>query len=81
MAFTIVFPGAAKKFDGNPFKIETPFGKAQTVSVGDVCAYEEILREALGDILDGPLSATTMQDVAQKALDKVDALMMAELKS
>lgn len=80
MAFTIVFPGAVRGFDGNPFKVETPFGKAQTVSVGDVCAYEEILREALGEILDGPLNALTMQRVAQSALDRVDALMMAELK-
>lgn len=78
MAFTIVFPGAAEKFHGNPFKAETPFGKAQTVSVGDVCAYEDILREALEEIIDS--SGRGAEGIAQAALDKVDALMMAELK-
>lgn len=78
MAFTIVFPGKANQFDGNPFHAETPFGKAQTVSVGDVCECESIFREALEEIIDG--SGSSAEGAAQAALDKVDALMMAELK-
>lgn len=43
MAFTIVFEGDLRKFEGNPLKTETPFGVPMTVAVGDV--FEE--RDAL----------------------------------
>lgn len=79
MAFTIVFPGKARSFGGNPFEAETPFGKVQSISVGDIIAYEDILREALEAIVDGPMSAASMQEAAQAALDQVDHLMADEL--
>lgn len=77
MATTVVFEGHPTKVDGNPFDVVSAFGKVQTISVGDACEAEELLREALGEILDGPLDARLMQSVAQKALDAVDALMVA----
>jgi len=42
MPFTVVFDGDIKKWDGNPFDVETPFGKPYAVAVGD--ALEELDR-------------------------------------
>ncbi|MEQ9634773.1 MAG: hypothetical protein RLW68_01680 [Devosia marina] len=78
MSTTVVFPGHPKHITGNPLHVETPFGKPQTISVGDACETEEILREALGEILDGPLDAYRMQKIAQDAIDAVDALFVKE---
>ncbi|KFL31451.1 hypothetical protein JP75_07820 [Devosia riboflavina] len=80
MATTVVFEGHPSKIDGNPFDVVTPFGKVQTISVGDSCEAEELFREALGEILDGPLDARLMQSVAQKAIDAYDALTSAAFK-
>lgn len=78
MSTTVVFPGHPKKIAGNLFDVDTPFGKPQTISIGDVCETEELLREALGEILDGPLDAYRMQKIAQDAIDAVDALFVKE---
>lgn len=81
MAFTIVFPGTPKKIEGNIFDVETPFGKVETISVGDSCAQADLYREALEQIADGNMSALSLADLAQSAIDAADAATMAELKA
>ncbi|UJW87929.1 hypothetical protein [Devosia sp. SL43] len=81
MAFTIVFPGWPTKIEGNIFDVETPFGKVETIAVGDTCTQADLFREALEEIADGVMSGAALQAVAQKALDAADAAMMAELNT
>lgn len=42
--FTIVFQGRLSDFEGNPFKVETVFGKAIAVSVGNALEENDELR-------------------------------------
>jgi hypothetical protein len=78
MAFTIVFPGPARQFAGNPFDAETPFGKVQTISIGDVCAQSDVMREALEQIEEGN---GVPADIAQEALRQVNKMMTAEISA
>lgn len=38
--FTLVFEGDLRKFDGNPHKTDTPFGRAVRAGIGD--AFEAL---------------------------------------
>ena len=80
MATTVVFEGHPAKIEGNPFDVVTPFGTVQTISVGDVCEQETILREALEEIADGGQGQIAMQEIAQQALDRLNALTVAAFK-
>lgn len=48
--FTILFEGDIKDIKGNPFKVETPFGRPKQIATEDVMAYAERLEEALEKI-------------------------------
>ena len=39
--FTLVFEGDLSKFQGNPFKVDTPFGRAIASGLGDAFAKEQ----------------------------------------
>jgi hypothetical protein len=79
MTFTVVFPGKAKQFPGNPFKAETPFGPAQTIEIGDICEQADLFREALEEIASGGQGQIAMQEIAQRALDAVSGKVREEL--
>jgi hypothetical protein len=55
-AFTLVFEGDIRKFDGNPLRTPTPFGTALAVSMGDALQQAERGHEALS-ALDAILEA------------------------
>ena len=48
--FTLVFKGDIRTFKGNPLKTDTPFGVPLVVSVGDVVAERDELKERLDNI-------------------------------
>lgn len=77
MSFTIVFPGLIRKFAGNPFDAETPFGKAQTVAIGDACEQCDIMRAALEQIAD---DVQQPAELARQALREISDLIIAETK-
>ena len=43
--FTVLFKGRIQDLPGNPFLIESVFGKVQTVSIDDVFAERDRLEE------------------------------------
>ena len=45
--FTLIFEGDIRSFKGNPFKTETAFGVPLAVSIGDVVAENDELRDRL----------------------------------
>lgn len=45
--FTLIFEGDIRSFKGNPFKTETAFGVPLAVSIGDVVAENDELRDQL----------------------------------
>lgn len=47
---TAVFNCNLRKFDGNPHNVETPFGKAQIVAIGNEFKVRDDLEEALRDL-------------------------------
>ena len=51
MTFTIVFNGKLNDYAGNPFHADTPFGKPQLVSDGDLSDRVDDLEEALQRIV------------------------------
>lgn len=42
---TLVFDYNLRKHDGNPFHTDTPFGRPAVMSLGDVCAEADGLRD------------------------------------
>ena len=51
--FTAVFPTNIRRFKGNPFYVDTPWGRPKTVAVGNV--FDE--RDALDDVNNDLLAA------------------------
>ena len=47
--FTLVFAGDLRDHAGNPFLIDTPYGRPVGVSLGDVCIERDLLEEQLRD--------------------------------
>lgn len=45
--FTLIFDGDIIDFEGNPFHVDTPFGRPQVVSVGDLAQERDKFEEAL----------------------------------
>lgn len=47
---TIVFKCNIRKFQGNPYHVQTPFGSPEVISVGDVIAERDDLESDLEDL-------------------------------
>ena len=45
--FTLIFDGDIIDFEGNPFHVDTPFGRPQVVSVGDLAHERDRIEDAL----------------------------------
>lgn len=45
--FTLIFNGDIIDFKGNPFHVDTPFGRPQVVSVGDLAQERDRFEDAL----------------------------------
>lgn len=51
---TIVFECNLREFNGNPLRVETPFGKPVIISVGDVTEERDWLESQLRDLTTHP---------------------------
>lgn len=60
MAFTVVFEGDIAKFEGNPLRVNTPFGKPFAIGMGN--ALDQI--EGIHEIEN---AAQTLLDVIAKS--------------
>lgn len=76
--YTVVFTGHPKNIKGNPFDLVTDFGKVMVISVGNACETVDEFREALECIAEGFGKDAS---IAQAALDKADAAIVAALKA
>jgi hypothetical protein len=74
--FTLVFDGDLRRFGASPFKTDTPFGRAQIASIGDVCAERDALMDALQDIANLP-----EQGGCGDGIDAVDLWMLMQKKA
>lgn len=77
--YTVVFHGHPRNIEGNPFNVESPFGKVTIISVGNAVADADRFREALEAIAEGEIGKSA--DIAQAALDEGDAAMLAALEA
>ncbi len=75
--FTVVFEGDIRKFDGNPFHADTPFGRPRVIDADDVIAERDALAEALEAIValdDGDMPSlwphSALFDAARAALSQ-----------
>lgn len=76
--YTVVFYGHPKNIKGNPFDAVTEFGEVRVLSIGNACETVDDFREALEQIAEGYGKDA---DIAQAALDKSDADIVAALKA
>lgn len=75
MSYTVVFDGSPKNIAGNPFDVQTPWGKPISIGYGDAHEREDLLRNALEQIRED--GDTHSAEVAADALDKNDELMVS----
>lgn len=76
--YTVVFYGHPRNLKGNPFDLVTDFGEVRVLSVGNACETVDDFRDALEQIAEGYGKDA---DIAQAALDKADADILAVLKA
>lgn len=70
--FTVAFEGDPR-VGGNPFHIETPWGKPRAVSCDDEFWRAQVMEEALERIARGEhLTAAGLAEIADHALDLVN---------
>ncbi len=50
MAFTLVFDGDLKNFEGNPFQTDTPFGRPYAIAIGDALEEKDKLEQRIKEI-------------------------------
>lgn len=60
--FTVVFEGNVRRFDGNPFHADTPFGRPRVIDADDVCAERDRLTLALERLHDAADAALRIID-------------------
>lgn len=80
MAFTLAFEGDITKFNFNVLGAETVFGIPDTAGIGNEFVKSDIMREAL-EIIAGHDRNGSLGNIAQKALDEINGITIAELKA
>lgn len=45
--FTVVFEGRLRDIEGNPYKIESPFGRAVATGMGDAISRQDLFEDLL----------------------------------
>lgn len=75
--FTLVFDGDLSAFKGNPFNVETPFGKARAFGLGDAFAKEQEAVDVADALAVALLDMMKVMPPSGRTTEQMDAMVAA----